>query len=151
MKTIFLVIAFFSLYITHAQIQSLRTDEVPTKILQALHSKYPTAEKEIWEKLNESTYEVNCFIGTVQQEVVFDSAGAWWETESMMAVPQMPAPAQKVIHRYKGYKIDMLQKNEKADGSIYYDVILIKGNKRRDFFFTAKGDVLSKMKWKGKT
>jgi len=116
----------------------------PEKAQSAFKAKFPTATQVKWGKESKTEYEAEFKLGNNDVSANFDVAGNWLETETGIAIKDLPkAITDKLATDYKGYKISEAAKIEKKEG-ITYEAEVKNGKVKKDLIFTADGKLLSK-------
>lgn len=115
--TVLLIIAG-SIFSTQAQ--SIKESQVPLAAKEAFQKQYPHTRAK-WEK-EKSAYEVNFKIGNKIMSAVIDKSGVIIETETDIAVNELPENAKKYLNaHYKNIKVTEAAKIVKANGEINYE------------------------------
>ena len=114
--------------------QKLKESQVPVAAKTAFQKQYPNT-KASWEKEGKN-YEVNFKQNSKTMSAVIDKNGTILETETDMAIKDLPQSAQDYVkNHYKGAKIKEASKIVKANGEVNYEA-LVNGN---DVMFDVKG------------
>ncbi|MEP6676212.1 MAG: PepSY-like domain-containing protein [Ferruginibacter sp.] len=109
---------------------------------KSFEQKYADATKTSWEKEGKD-YEVNFTQGSNKMSAVFDKAGAWKETEEVVAATDLPAAVTTYVQtHYKGTPIKRAEKITKANGNINYEVAIGK----KEYIFDASGKMIEQEK-----
>lgn len=128
-----------------AQAQKLAAAQVPAAVAATFKKTFPTVKTVKWEKEG-ADYEAGFDLGKAEMSVVITAAGVLQETETEMAVVQLPAPVQKaLVTSYKTYKITEAAKIvTAATGAVTYEAEISQGGKHRDVLFNADGTEVKK-------
>lgn len=124
---------------TMAFSQKLSFTKVLLSVKESFQKAHPGA-KASWE-LEESNYEANFKEKGKVMSCVFDKGGAILETESAIALNELPADAKTyVLQHRKGKKINEVAKIEKAGGETSYEVNV----QGKDILFDTNGKRINK-------
>lgn len=119
--------------------QKLKEHEVPSAVKESFYKTYPGLKDVSWEKEKDGNFEAEFKSGGKEQSVVLDSKGAILETETEIAVAELPATVQEYIAKtYKDAKIKEAARITDAKGVISYEAE-VKGS---DLLFDAKGNFI---------
>lgn len=145
MKISFLALAAAVLLAGPAQAQKVAATQVPAAATATFKKNFPMVEAVQWEKEG-ADYEAGFDMGKAEMSAVITAAGVLKETETEMAVSQLPAPVQKALAvNYKAYKITEAAKIvTAATGITTYEAEVSQGGKHRDVLFNADGTEMGK-------
>ena len=144
MKTALSTLTFALLLASGTQAQHLPAAQVPATVVATFHKSFPTVKTVKWEKEN-GDYEAGFDMGKAEMSAVITAAGLLKETETEMAVAQLPAPVQKALAaNYKGHKITEAAKIVAATGATTYEAEISQAGKHRDVLFNADGTEVKK-------
>ena len=145
MKTDFSLLAVALLITSSAQAQKVPASQVPTAAVATFKKAFPTVKTVKWEKEG-ADYEAGFEMGKAEMSAVITAAGVLKETETEMAVSQLPAPVQqKLAANYKAYKITEAAKIvTAATGATTYEAEVSQGGKHHDVLFNADGTEVPK-------
>jgi len=108
----------------------------PEAVVAAFRQKFPTAKDVDWEKEKNGDWEAEFELpGVHEMSASFSQAGNWLETETEIAISELPAPVRAAL---EGRKVKEAARIEKADGSTVYEAEV----KRKDLIFDASGNKL---------
>ena len=140
MKTLLLTLAAAALLAPAAHAQKVAAAQVPAAATATFHKNFPTVKTVTWEKEG-ADYEAGFAMGKAEMSAVITAAGVLKETETEIAVAQLPAPVQKALATtYKGAKISEAAKIvTAATGATAYEAEISQGGKHRDVLFSADG------------
>lgn len=110
-------------------------NEVPSDIKMAFLKKYPSATKVKWEK-EKGKYETSFLLGGKEMSVLYDANGTIEETETKIAVSELPAKAKNYAMS-KG-TIKEAARTVAANGKVKYEAEV----KGKDLTFDDKGNFL---------
>lgn len=114
----------------------------PEAVLQAFQKTFPNADDVDWEMEN-GHYEAEFEQGEVEQSATFSASGQLLETETEIAVSELPAAARDyVAAHYRGKKIREAARIVTPTGTVTYEAAV----KRRDLMFDAAGKFLAEGK-----
>ena len=145
MKKQLLLAATAMLITGAAQAQKLAAAQVPAAAAATFKKTFPTVKTVKWEKEG-ADYEAGFDMGKAEMSAVITAAGVLKETETEMAVAQLPAPVQKMLATsYKAYKITEAAKIvTAATGTTTYEAEISQTGKHRDVLFNADGTEVKK-------
>ena len=145
MKTAFLTLAAAVLLTSAAQAQKVPAAQVPAAAVATFKKSFPTVKAVKWEKEG-ADYEAGFDMGKAEMSAVFTAAGVLKETETEMAVGQLPAPVKSALAaNYKAYKITEAAKIvTAATGITTYEAEVSQGGKHHDVLFNADGTEVKK-------
>ena len=145
MKTAFLTLATAVLLTSAAYAQKVPAAQVPASAVATFKKSFPTVKSVKWEKEG-ADYEAGFDMGKAEMSAVFTAAGVLKETETEMAVAQLPASVQAALAtNYKAYKITEAAKIvTAATGVTTYEAEVSQGGKHRDVLFNADGSEVKK-------
>jgi len=100
--------------------QNIKESEVPSAAKAAFNKKYPGTHAK-WEK-EKDNYEVNFKKENKTMSAVIDKSGTIMETETDIAVNELPQNVQKYLKsHYSGLKVKEAAKIVKANGEVNYE------------------------------
>jgi uncharacterized lipoprotein NlpE involved in copper resistance len=136
-----MIIAISSIFSFAACAQKLKESQVPSATRSAFQKQYPgTAAK--WEK-EAGNYEVNFKHGGKTMSAVIDKNGTIVETETDIAVTELPQSAREYVRQhYKGSTIKEAAQIVKQNGEVNYEAEV----KGKDVIFDANGKFLKEAK-----
>ena len=145
MKSSFLLLAAAMLLAGSAQAQKVVAAQVPPAATTTFKKTFPTVKAVKWEKEG-ADYEAGFDMGKAEMSAVITAAGVLKETETEMAVSQLPAPVQKALAaNYKACKITEAAKIvTAATGITTYEAEVSQGTKHHDVLFNADGTEVAK-------
>jgi hypothetical protein len=110
----------------------------PTAIQSAFVKKFPGTSVKKWDK-EEGKYEANFTKDGKQMSAVFDANGKLEETETVIAVSELPASVVSYVQEhYKGSKIEEAAIVVKSNGEKIYEAEI----KGKDLVFDMRGKFL---------
>lgn len=116
---------------------SLAAQKPPTAVQTAFQQKFPNASDVDWSKEKNGDWEAEFELpGSSEMSATFSADGRWLETETEIAISELPAP---VVAALQGKKVKEAARIEKADGSMVYEAEV----KRKDLIFDASGKMLN--------
>ena len=117
--------------------------KVPKAVNESFTKKFPGATKISWGKENEKEYEADFTLNGTKMSANFLSDGTWKETESLIAVNDLPELITTAIHnKYAGYVISSAFKIEKYNGQVNYEAELKKGSQHKEAIFNIDGMIV---------
>lgn len=103
----------------------LAADKVPPGVVQAYQAKFPGRRAVEWKLKTDGNYEAEFKLNGVDIAAKFSAAGKWLETETTIAVAELPkAVAAAIARDFKGYKIVETQRLEDVDHRVLLEVHL---------------------------
>jgi hypothetical protein len=141
MKKLFFIALATGLIAVAASGQKLKESQVPAAARAAFQNQHPNL-KASWEKEGKN-YEVNFTEDGKTMSSVIDKSGTILETETDMAIKDLPQTAQDYLKdHYKGAKIREAAKILKSNGEVNYEA-LVNG---KDVMFDSNGKFLKTAK-----
>ena len=113
--------------------------DLPAAVKTAFEQKFPNADDVEWQKEKDGNWEVEFEIGEEESSAVFTPDGKWLETETEIAMDDLPAPIRAAV---QGKKIKEVARILRADGSTVYEVEVGK----KDLMYDAQGKLLPEVK-----
>ena len=113
--------------------------DLPAVVKKAFEQKFPNADDVEWDKEKDGNWEVEFEIGDEESTAVFTPDGKWLETETEIALDDLPAPVRSAV---QGKKIKEVARIQRADGSTVYEVQVGK----KDLIYDAQGKLLKEEK-----
>ena len=140
MKNLVLTLAAAALLVPAAHAQKVAAANVPAAVTDAFRKNFPAVKAVKWEKEG-ADYEAGFDMGKAEMSAVITAAGVLKETETEMAVSQLPASVQKALATsYKAYKTTEAAKIvTAATGATTYEAEISQGGKHRDVLFNPDG------------
>ena len=128
-----------------APAQHLAATQVPVPVAANFKAAFPKVKAVKWEKEG-ADYEAGFNQGKAEMSAVFTAVGVLKETETEMAVNQLPAPVAKALAaNYKAYKITEAAKIvTAATGATTYEAEVTRAGKHHDVLFNADGTEVAK-------
>jgi len=144
MKKITLIVVAGLLGATvHAQ--KLKNSEVPTAVKQAFAKNFPSAKEVKWSKEDATEFEAEFKSGATEKSANFDQSGKWVVTETEIKKSDLPQAVQAAVAKeFAGYKMDEIEKVEKPDNVVLYEMELEKNKVTYEVQFDANGKVIKK-------
>ena len=145
MKYVLMLLAAAVLLPAAARAQKVADAQVPAAAVATLQKNFPTVKAVKWEKEG-ADYEAGFDLGKAEMSAVITAAGVLKETETEMAVGQLPAAVQQALAaNYKAYKVTEAAKIvTAATGTTSYEAEISQGGKHRDVLFSADGTEVKK-------
>jgi hypothetical protein len=121
--------------------QKLKESQVPAAVKATFEREYPNT-KATWDKEDEG-YEGEFKKDGKEMSVIIEGSGNIIETETMIAVTDLPAPISDYMSKhYSGMKVEEAAKIVKANGDVNYETEI----KKKDIVFDANGNFLKEEK-----
>ncbi len=108
----------------------------PEAVLKAFQQKFSGATDVEWEKESKTEWEAEFKLKGASMSANFANDGQWLETETEIALTELPAPVQAAL---KGKKVKETARIEKPGGVLQYEAEV----KRKDWMFDASGKRLN--------
>lgn len=129
--TVFTVNTVFAQKVTEA--------DVPKAILEAFANDFKNTKVEKWEKEKDGNYEAEFNLNKVETSATYNVMGNLLETETEIAVSELPKPISDYIAKnFPGKKIKEASSILTPDGVIKYEAEINK----KDLLFDANGNLL---------
>lgn len=113
--------------------------DLPQAVKTAFDQKFPNATDVEWDKEDDGNWEVEFELGDEESTAVFSADGKWLETETEIAVEDLPEAVRNAV---KGQKVREAARILKADGATVFEVEIGK----KDLIYDAKGNLLMEEK-----
>ncbi len=137
----FIMIAAITFTALSACGQKLKESQVPAAARAAFQKQYPNT-KASWDK-EDANYEVNFKKGGKEMSAIIDENGTIVETETMIAVSDLPASVSDYMNKYyKGIKVKEAAKIVKANGDVNYEAEIA----HKDIVFDGNGKFIKEEK-----
>jgi hypothetical protein len=141
MRNLFILVIMLDIAGFSACEQKLKESQVPSTVKAAFEKAYPNT-KATWDKEGEG-YEGEFKKDGREMSVIIDGSGNITETETMIAVTDLPVPISDYMNKYySGMKIEEAAKIIKASGDVNYEAEI----KEKDIVFDANGNFLKEEK-----
>jgi hypothetical protein len=139
MKTILMMLTFL-LGVSQVNAQKVKEADVPAAVKKTFATHYSTVKEAKWEKEG-NNYEAEFDLNKVETSVLIDPSGNLMETETEIAVAELPQPASAYITKnLKDQKIKETAKIIDAKGIVTYEAEV--GS--TDYLFDSKGNFIKK-------
>lgn len=145
MKNLLFTAALAMLMASAAHAQKLPAAQVPPAATAAFKKAFPAVKTVQWEKEGPD-YEAGFTVGKAEMSAVISAAGILKETETEIAVAQLPMPVHKALAaNYKTYMItDAAKIVTAATGTTTYEAEVAQAGKHHDVLFNAAGTEVKK-------
>ena len=145
MKVFIISLVAAALLAPAAHAQKVAAANVPATVATTFKQSFPTVKTVKWEKEG-ADYEAGFDMGKAEMSAVITAAGVLKETETEMAVAQLPAPVQKVLAaNYKTCRITEAAKIVTAGtGATTYEAEVSQRGQHHDVLFNADGTEVKK-------
>ena len=128
-----------------AHAQKLKDSEVPTVVKQAFAKNFPTVKEVKWSKESTTEFEAEFKSGATEKSANFDEKGNWVVTETEMKKSDLPRAVQaSVTKEFPGFKMKEIEKVERPDNVVLYEIELKKNKIAYEVQFSADGKVIKK-------
>jgi len=113
------------------------------KIVNALHEKYPNAQRVEWE-LKNNHYVADFYQDNIEKEAWINTKGEWVMTESDILFKDLPQAIQSSFNEseYKDWKIDDVDMLERAELETVYVIEIEKGKQEFDLYYAEDGTLV---------
>jgi len=133
MKKLLLLILICAASVSFAQ------TSVPDKVKSAFTGKFPNASNLKWEA-EDDEYEAAFNIDSANYSAIYNDKGVWQETSIEIVFDNLPdAVKQTVKKTYKDADIKGSFIIEDSEGQIYYEVDVLKDNKKLELYYNKNG------------
>ena len=123
---------------------------VPTKVKTTFAQKFPNAKKVKWDKENATEWEAEFKMKGKEYSANFDNNGNWKETEYRINKSDIPSAVKSTLDKnFNGYKIEVAEVSETADGKVY-EFMIEKGNSDMEVVVNSDGKLVKKEEKKEK-
>jgi hypothetical protein len=141
MRNLFILAIILDIVCLSACEQKLKESQVPAAVKAAFEREYPNT-KATWDKEDQG-YEAEFKKDGKEMSVIIDGSGKIIETETMIAVTDLPAPISDYMSKhYSGMKVEEAAKIINANGDVTYEAEI----KEKDVVFDANGNFLKEEK-----
>ena len=115
--------------------------EVPEKVVEGLHQKFPAARDIRWELESEAEWEGSFKLDTVEYSVVFREDGSWLETEHTISEQTLPLKIRQIlIEKYPDFKLDEVELVQ-SQTELYYELEIEKGWTEVELMVDQEGNI----------
>ena len=138
MKNIFIVLVAIMASCLSASCQ-IKVTEAAKK---AFAAKFPNATNVKWGKENDSEYEAEFKLNNQPISANFKLDGSWVETETRIAVTDLPAAVSAAVKaKYPGALITLAEKTEQPANKIIYEVAIKVNGKKKSMELNPDGSL----------
>jgi len=128
-----------ALLLSLAAVAAPSGDPVPAAVLAAFSKQFPDVKKTKWEKEGDR-YEAEFKMAGKETSATFSADGQWLETETKIAVAELPQAARDyVAQHFAGKKIREAAKITASDGKVTFEAEV----RNKDLIFDANGAYLN--------
>ncbi|MEJ2055280.1 MAG: PepSY-like domain-containing protein, partial [Calditrichaceae bacterium] len=118
---------------------------IPDAVKAAFKAKFPGAAEMEWGMESDSEYEAEFELNEAEMSANFDPHGKWLETETTLSAKKLPAQVAAAMKKDFGdYDINKIEKLEKAEKPVMYEIILTKGGKEIEVILDETGRIHKK-------
>jgi len=141
MKTAVILIAlFFASMTLFAKVPH----GVPDNVKESFAKLYPNVTDVKWDKEDANHFEAEFVENGKTVSLLFDNNGTLQETETEIAVTELPANVQTVINeKYAGYKITDASKIVDKDGTVTFEAEISNKKLQKELIFDLGGNFLN--------
>jgi len=116
---------------------------VPQAVKTAFTTMFPNATNVKWGKESAKEFEAEFKVNNKAVSANFKQDGSWTETESVIAVADLPQAVSGAIHtKYPGAPITLAEKTEEPGGKLHYEVVLKVNGKKKAVELNPDGSFL---------
>ena len=119
--------------------------EVPTAVMNAFESKFPSVHQAEWE-LNKGYYVAEFWQSNIETKAWYDAKAAWKMTEFDYGkdLQSLPAPVRKAFmeSKYSEWWLDEVCKYERTDLTFYFIQVGEMGQMDRNLYYKEDGTLL---------
>lgn len=95
-------------------------NEVPKAVADAFAQKFPDISKVKWDKENDTEWEAEFKLNSVEYSAIFENNGTWKETEHEINMSEIPEAVTAVLTiDYADYKVKESEISETSEGMVY--------------------------------
>ena len=129
MKNYFIVLAAVIITGMSVNCQGIKVPEV---VKNSFAAKYPGDKEVKWGKENAKEFEAEFKLNNTSASANFNLDGSWVETESKIAVADLPAAVSTAIKtKYPGSPITVAEKTEQPGNKVLYEVVIKVNGKKK--------------------
>ena len=134
------------LFVTIGNSAAAQFGTIPSSVTEAFKTRYPAATNVEWQsKL--SSYTVVFLLDSNKHEARYNKKGIWQETESEVALEELPAEVKDGFDKSKyatgEWEMEAIHKVEMPDDKTHYRIEVAKSDlQKRNLFFNSKGRLL---------
>lgn len=130
--------------ITSVLALSCKQTKVPLHVQNSFVDKVPVAQDVVW-TVEDNIYQVDYYVSAKHTTSYFDEQGQWLETETEIAVDELPHDVLQTLQTKMGeYEILDIELVATREGQTLYEVDLEKDYKSYDILFDKDGKILRK-------
>jgi len=142
MKKIFLIL-IIGFIVPNIYAQNIKEDKVPSTIIKDFNTKYSSAQKVKWKKVEE-LYFAKFVIDGKGVDVTYESNGSWVETMTEISVNELPSEVITGANNiFTGAKVKAAAKVEQTTKEIIYILQLQNKNQKAEITLDSKGNQVS--------
>lgn len=118
--------------------QKVDKSSIPTVVKTTFAQLHPDVSKVKWEK-EDAVFEASFKVERAEQSIVFDADGKVIETETEIAITELPSKVKAyIVEKFQGAKIKEAAKITDAKGLVSYEAEV----KGKDLIFDENGKLL---------
>ncbi len=126
--------------------QDLRSNQVPSAVVNSFNKQFPQASDIDWEQEN-SNYEVEFEVGRLDHLAIFNSQGEIIRHKQELRVRDLPEQIrQEVKNAYRGYRISEVDKLTQGE-QVYFKLELKNWTKELDIVVDSSGQQVEGFIW----
>ena len=113
---------------------------IPENVHAAFKTKFPNALKIKWGKESKTEYEADFLIHSQKMSANFSEAGEWLETESKIALDQLPQIVRQALNKAHAVaEVKSIEKVETNSGN-KFEIKIKERNKTKEILFSEVGE-----------
>ena len=115
----------------------------PAAVLKAFHERFHDASNVKWGKESSTEWEAEFSLKSIKVSANFKNDGAWVETETEIAITDLPLIVGDAIHKqYPGWTIVDAFRIESATKGTLYEADIKTGKKKKEVIYKEDGTVV---------
>lgn len=143
MKKIALIPLTLLIFIT---LSACSQSRVPDAVKTTFISKFPTVQKAHWGREGQTEWEAEFTLNGKDMSANFDLNGNWKETETTLSMNELPGKVRAALtQHFSDFKVKEAAYSETPSANVY-EVIVKKGNNRKEISFNAEGKIITQEK-----
>ncbi len=140
MRNLFITISII-IFANYASAQNFNPKKLPKEVKNSFNQKYSDAENPVWTLKNETIYFVNFISKSKIQTASFNQLGEWLETRIRLNEADLPETILNTIKKdYSSSVIKEVNKVEKPDNNVFYQISLTEGKNSIVVFMNKNGE-----------
>lgn len=121
-------------------------NKVPQAVRLSFSKKFSNVQKADWSREGKTEWEAEFKLNSKDMSANFDLNGNWKETETTLALSELPAKVQSALQQqFSDFKVKEAAYSETPSANVY-EVIVKKGSTRLEISFDTEGKIVNKEK-----